>query len=76
MVKKFQVSQSTSGTMPETGLDILNQDIESVYRCFVVNSATPLGRLLCYALGEGCDLSDPEKPVSKRQRKLMDKCQS
>lgn len=30
MAKKITVSQSTSGTMPETGLDILNQEAESV----------------------------------------------
>lgn len=30
MAKKIAVTQSTSGTMPETGLDILNMDAESV----------------------------------------------
>lgn len=30
MAKKMAVSQSTSGTMPETGLDILNQDGDSI----------------------------------------------
>jgi len=30
MAKKIVVSQSTSGTMPDTGLDILNQEGDSV----------------------------------------------
>jgi len=30
MAKKIAVSQSTSGDMPETGLDILNQDGDSI----------------------------------------------
>jgi hypothetical protein len=30
MAKKIAVSQSTAGTMPETGLDILNQDAEGI----------------------------------------------
>jgi hypothetical protein len=30
MAKKIAVSQSTSGTMPETGLDSLNQDGDSI----------------------------------------------
>ena len=30
MAKKIAVSQSTAGAMPETGLDILNQDGESI----------------------------------------------
>jgi SNF2 family DNA or RNA helicase len=30
MAKKMAVSQSTSGTMPETGLDILNQDGDAI----------------------------------------------
>ena len=30
MAKKIAVSNSTSGVMPETGLDVLNQDAESI----------------------------------------------
>lgn len=30
MAKKIAVSQSTAGTMPETGLDVLNLEAESV----------------------------------------------
>jgi hypothetical protein len=30
MAKKIAVSQSTSGDMPETGLDVLNQDGDSL----------------------------------------------
>ena len=30
MAKKIAVSQSTSGDMPDTGLDILNQDGDSI----------------------------------------------
>jgi hypothetical protein len=30
MSKKIVVSQSTSGDMPETGLDVLNQDGDSI----------------------------------------------
>ena len=30
MAKKIAVSQSTSGDMPESGLDVLNQDGDSI----------------------------------------------
>jgi hypothetical protein len=30
MAKKIAVSQSTSGDMPDTGLDVLNQDGDSI----------------------------------------------
>ena len=30
MAKKIAVSQSTSGDMPDTGLDVLNQDADSI----------------------------------------------
>lgn len=30
MAKKIAVTQSTAGTMPETGLDVLNQDSDAV----------------------------------------------
>ncbi|MGH8549966.1 MAG: hypothetical protein ACRERU_15440 [Methylococcales bacterium] len=30
MARKIAVSQSTSGDMPETGLDVLNQDGDSL----------------------------------------------
>ena len=30
MAQKIAVSQSTAGTMPETGLDVLNQNADSI----------------------------------------------
>ncbi len=30
MAKKIAISQSTSGEMPDTGLDVLNQDGDSI----------------------------------------------